>query len=357
MSAAQLFRVPAEHGYLDTATYGLPPRATSDALHRALLDWERGKFDWQQAEADADQARTLFAQLINTTAASVALVPSASTAASIVADTLTQGEIVVCPNDHPSVTLPLVDIARRRGLKIREAAFHRLAEAVSQRTCLVACSHVHYVTGEVADVHAIDDAATAVGAATYLDVTQSVGVLPLDMVALNVEYVACAGYKWLCCPRGTGFLYVTPQQLSMVDALAPSRRATSTPLEAVSLANTLLSPDTSKLDFSLAWLPWIGARHSIQAILSLSEDERGRLSISLASHLAELLELPRPKSPICPVPVKNTARAHEALAAAHLAVSVRGETIRVSPYVSNSIEEIERVAEELSPMLRPRAGS
>jgi selenocysteine lyase/cysteine desulfurase len=351
--AAQLFP-PATLTYLDTATYGLPPRATTDALQAALADWARGESDWQQAERDADHARTLFAKLINTTADHLALLPSASAAASTVAGTLTQGEIVIAHDDHPSVTLPLLNIAQRRDVHIRQATFRQVADTIDENTSLVACSHVHYATGEIADVRAIVEAAAQVGAATYLDVTQSAGVLPVDPTTIGIDYVGCAAYKWLCCPRGTAFLYVSPKQLGTITALAPSRRATSTPLKIVPLANVTFAGTASKLDFSLAWLPWIGARHSLQAILSINQQARQTRSIGLASRLADLLELPCPSSAICPVPVKDIAHARLVLAAAHITTSVRGDTIRVSPHLYNTDEDIDRVAVVLKPLLSKR---
>jgi selenocysteine lyase/cysteine desulfurase len=50
-----------------------------------------------------------------------------------------------------------------------------------------------------------------VGAALVLDVTQSCGAMPIHIGAIDPDFAVAAGYKWLLCPYGSGFLYVAPR--------------------------------------------------------------------------------------------------------------------------------------------------
>jgi selenocysteine lyase/cysteine desulfurase len=344
---------PESAGYLDTATYGLPPRRTLGALRGFLGGWAAGELDWQRAEAHADEARRVFARLVATRATNVALVPSASVAAAVAAETVHDGEILLCPDDHPSVTLPMLGVAQKRRLTIREAPFDRLPAAVRPGTRLIACSHVHHADGRVADLRELVEAGASVGAATYVDATQSVGMLPVEVDELGLDYLGCAAYKWLCCPRGAGFLSVHPRRHEYVLPLAPSRRATLAPLHAQRLSDTELAEDAAKLDLSLGWLAWIGARTSLEAIVELSAEDLAE-SVGLASRLAEHLGVDASGSAICAIAVRDVEEARRRLDVARIRVSTRQGRIRVSPHFYNSRSEIDRVADVLEPLIVER---
>ncbi len=113
-------------------------------------------------------------------------------------------EILTSDEEHLSLLAPLAVAAKRFGLDVRRVPLDELAGAVGARTRLVACSHVSWVTGRVADVPAI----VAAGAPVLLDGAQALGAIPVDVRALGCDYYAASGQKWLCGPDGTGCLYV-----------------------------------------------------------------------------------------------------------------------------------------------------
>src|SRR5215471_4219099 len=101
--------------YLDTATYGLPPRETVDVMHRAVDGWQSGTADWVRAwDMAGEDARTSFARLIGVAPDTVALEPAVSVGVGLVAATLTAADQVVVPEDEfPSVINPLLVAAER----------------------------------------------------------------------------------------------------------------------------------------------------------------------------------------------------------------------------------------------------
>ena len=75
----------------------------------------------------------------------------------------------------------------------------------------MAVSSVQSADGHVADLAAL----RSTGVRVFVDGTQSIGALPLDLA--GVDYLAVSGYKWLLCPRGLGFLYVRRERLDEIE--------------------------------------------------------------------------------------------------------------------------------------------
>ena len=86
----------------------------------------------------------------------------------------------------------------------------RLLDAIDEQTLLVPISHVIFRSSYIQDAKAIVEKAHKVGAHVVLDCFQSLGTVPVDVQALNVDF-ACGGVlKWLCGGPGVGYLYVRP---------------------------------------------------------------------------------------------------------------------------------------------------
>jgi kynureninase len=85
-----------------------------------------------------------------------------------------------------------------------------IVAAIDERTVLVPITHVLFKTAEIQDVAAIVTRAHEVGAHVILDAYQSVGIVPLDVTELNVDFATGGSVKWLCGGPGNGWLYVRP---------------------------------------------------------------------------------------------------------------------------------------------------
>jgi len=86
----------------------------------------------------------------------------------------------------------------------------RLLDAIDDETLLVPISHVVFRSSYIKDVKAIVEKAHRVGALVVLDAFQSMGNVPLDVQALNVDFATGGVLKWLCGGPGTSYLYVRP---------------------------------------------------------------------------------------------------------------------------------------------------
>ncbi len=113
-------------------------------------------------------------------------------------------EILTSDEEHPGLLGALAAARELRGVNVRMAPLAEIADAVGQRTRLVACSHVGWMSGRVAPRELAD-----VQAPVLLDGAQGVGAIPVNVSALGCDAYAGAGQKWLCGPDGTGMLYVS----------------------------------------------------------------------------------------------------------------------------------------------------
>lgn len=208
--------------YLNAGTEGpLPARAAEAVKERLELEVSGGRSGKAYIEGVLDlasQARDGYAAALGCDAAEVALTGSTTDGVNTVLAGLDLGpgdEIVTSDEEHPGLLAPLGRVRRRHGVEIKVAPFASVAEAVSPATRLIACSHVSYVNGQVADVRAL----TATGVPVLLDAAQALGAIPVDVRELGCAFYAASGQKWLCGPEGSGCLYVSPERLD--DLLIP----------------------------------------------------------------------------------------------------------------------------------------
>lgn len=208
--------------YLNAGSNGPVPTAAIEATEaelRAQLQAGRTLAHFERRGELQASLRRAYAGVLACDPSEVALTTSTSEGLGRVLAGLeigTDDEILTSEQEHPGLIGPLL-AARRRGARIRTAPLSSLAQHVAASTTLVACSHVGWITGELAD----PDLAS-VDVPVVLDGAQGAGAVPVDVRALGCDAYAAAGQKWLCGADGTGMLYLRPQLLERMDAIAPS---------------------------------------------------------------------------------------------------------------------------------------
>ena len=106
----------------------------------------------------------------------------------------------------------------------------RLCAAIDERTLLVSVTHASSSTGAMLDLAAVVRRAHAVGALVVVDAYQSVGVVPLDVSALGVDFLLGGAHKWMCGSIESAFLYVRPALLPTLKPAATGWIAGENPL-------------------------------------------------------------------------------------------------------------------------------
>ena len=145
--------------YLNTASFGLPPRPAWDALQSALDDWRTGRTSWEQWGDSTEAARASFARLIGVPTETVAVGATVSGLVGLVAASVPDGSRVLAPDVEFTSTLFPFLVQAHRGVTVRTVPAAELAEAIDDSTDVVAFSAVQMATGEVADLAAIAAAA------------------------------------------------------------------------------------------------------------------------------------------------------------------------------------------------------
>ena len=197
--------------YLDTATFGQLSLRTQAAVaaHFAHRDDYASK-DFLAWFDDMDQLRGLIAQVIHCEANDIAFTTNASSALSLFLGGIDwhPGDRIVTLNDEFPNQYYYANWLRSRGAELVQMA---RIEDLPERTRAVAISTVNYVTGFRPDLACICRLAHQAGAAVYIDGSQSLGALQFDVRAVQPDMFAVDGYKWLLCPNGAAFFYISPE--------------------------------------------------------------------------------------------------------------------------------------------------
>jgi len=178
--AAARAEFDADVTYLDTATFGLPPRRSWAALQQALAQWRAGTADAVAYDLPLAAARASYVHLAGVDPCVVAVGSQVSVFAGLIAANLPDGrEVLTATGDFTSILFPFY-AQSGRGIRVREVPLDRIAECVTSRTTLVAVSAVQSADGRVADLDALHAASRATGARVLVDTTQAVGWLPVN---------------------------------------------------------------------------------------------------------------------------------------------------------------------------------
>jgi selenocysteine lyase/cysteine desulfurase len=175
-----------------------------------------------------EKARARLAKFVGADVDEIAFTTQFSTATNIVVEGLAWqpgDEVIVTDQEHPALLIPLMNVVRRHDLKVsRIPVSHNADEMLSSfqavltdRTKLVAVSHVTTDSGTRLPVEEMTRLAQARGSYVLYDGAHSAGQFPLDLHALGCDFYAMVGYKWLLGPYPSAALYIRRDRLDHID--------------------------------------------------------------------------------------------------------------------------------------------
>lgn len=315
----------AEPGYLNTASYGLPPRPGWAALQAALADWRGGRTSWEDWAAAVGRARHSFARLVAADPADVTVGSQVSSLVGLVAAAVPDGSRVVVPDVEFTSNLFPWMVHAHRGVEVVTVPTGRILDAIDERTTVVAFSVVQSSTGEVADLAAISAAAKACGATTVVDASQAVGWLPVD--SRQADVVVGAAYKWLMSPRGTAFMVISPELAERVRPLAAGWFAGDDVHGSYYGPPLRLAKDARRFDVSPGWFDWVGTAATLAVVEEIGVAAIHRHDVTLANRFRAGLGLPPGDSAIVSVDWDGAARRLER---AGIRAATRAGSLRAS---------------------------
>lgn len=330
--------------FLNSATLGLPPRRSLDAMRAALDVWSSGRADVVAYDDEVARARSNYAQLVGVDASLVAVGSQASVFAGLIAASLPDGaEVLTAGGDFTSVVFPF-HVQARRGVRVSEAPLEHLAGAVTESTSLVAVSAVQSADGRVADLDALTRACAATGTKIMLDTTQAAGWLPID--AGRFAYTICHGYKWLLAPRGTAFLTI---QRELLDDIVPHTAgwyAGADRWNSIYGTPLRLASDARRFDVSPAWLSWIGADASLGLLCEVGRDVLHEHAVGLANRFRAGVGIGASNSAIVSTFADDDVP--ERMRAVNIVGVTRAGRLRLSFHISTSTQDVDTAIEALS---------
>ncbi len=362
--------------YLDCACQGAFPKVTAERVHHAVeLKSQPQRLKAPEYFGLPDRVRAGIARLVGADESEIAITTSATQGIGVVAAGLNLGpgdEVVVRVANFPSNLFTWLHL-ERKGVTVKvvrssseEASVEEVAAQMTPRTRVLALDWVSYSTGYRIDLAAFGSLIHERGGIFVVDGTQGVGANELNLHALPVDVMACAAYKWILGPYGTGFAYIAKNLLNKLDlpvinwhSVVGAHEFDSLPKENFRLipeARVFDSGETGNfinlhgLEASLEYVAEVtpAAVHSYCRRL-LRRAEEGLRALGFVVSAAAL---PGHESTILCFRAANsaaTAALHQKLTANHVVVSLRHGMIRVSPYLYNDEADIDRLLEIARP--------
>ena len=218
----------ADFPILSTCTYlisnslgAMPAGARRRLAEYADLWATRGVLAWDEWMAAVERFCRAIESLINAPSRTVIPLQNVSIAESVLISCLDfsgpRNKIVYSELDFPTIHYNwLAQVPRGARVELVRSAdgvsveTEALCDAIDERTLAVPISHVLFRSSFIQDVKPIVEKAHRMGALVFLDVFQSVGSIPVDVSALDVDAAVGGCLKWLCGGPGAAFLYVRP---------------------------------------------------------------------------------------------------------------------------------------------------
>jgi cysteine desulfurase/selenocysteine lyase len=271
------FPVSNKLAYLDHAAVSPMPVRTAELLAQRIAALQDPSLEEHHRERYFDEARERTGRLMNVPMSQIALLTNLGEAMAVVANGLDlspRDEIILPEKEFSSLVYPWL-LQERRGAKVvfvpksgPATELERIEAAITPRTKVVAVSHVEFLNGFRHDMAALGNLCRSRKVLLAVDITQSLGVLPVDVASWGADVAAAHGYKWMMAMHGIAALYVSEEAMARIHPTIPGRSS--------------VTGGFASLDFALDWHPdarryqsggpnWTGSA-AVARSLSLTEE-------------------------------------------------------------------------------------
>jgi kynureninase len=361
------FPILARKTYLNSCSLGALSRRAVERVQQFQEEWhDYGASAWYETWLGRlEELRARVAALLHARPETIAFAPSVSGALTVIGSTLhyeRRPDVVITDLDFPTLAYqwlgrPNVNVVRVPSGDGATVDVQRFADVVSERTALIATSHVFFTTGAIQDLKALADIAHRAGALLLVDAYQSAGQVPIDVHAADVDVLITGPLKWLLGGPGLAYMYVRESLLGWLRPTVVGWFAHRDQF-AFDIEHLALRDDARRYEQGTPALPTVHAALGGQSIIDeIGVDairERNRFLTDRIIGLAiendfDMRIAPRPedRSAIVMIAADDPHGAVARLADRDIIVDARPGYVRVSPHFYNTEEEIELVMDEL----------
>ncbi len=219
--------------FLNHGSFGACPRPVFDELQRWQREMERNpvQFLGRRSAGLLAQARERLATYVGAPADDLAFVPNATTGVNIIARSLALrpgDEVLATDHEYGACDTTFARLCESRGARYRkvtiplpferQAFAERLLAELRPQTRLVFTSHITSTTALVFPLAEMCRRARERGVLTLVDGAHAPGHVDLDLEAIGADFYTGNCHKWLCAPKGAGFLHVRPEHQALIEA-------------------------------------------------------------------------------------------------------------------------------------------
>ena len=216
--------------HFNNAGSSLNPKGVFVAVQSYLnREQEIGSYEAaEEAKVLINSFYTKFSELLNCSESEIAFIENSTRAWEMAVHSISWkpgDQIITGENEYGSNYLGLLHLAKQRSLKILTIpndesgtiSLSQLEESVTDKTRLIAITHVASQRGDVQPASKVGEIANKHNILYLLDACQSVGQINLDTKSLKCDFLCGSGRKYLRGPRGTGFLYTKSTALKTLE--------------------------------------------------------------------------------------------------------------------------------------------
>jgi kynureninase len=364
--------------YLISNSLGAMPRGAARGLAEYAEIWAtRGIRAWEETWWELPgRVGNKVGEIVGAPAGTVSMHENVTTASAVALSCLSPSGTrrrIVCPAmDFPSL-IHLYRAQERSGLELvlvpgepdLSVSTEKLLAAVDESTLVVALSHVLFRTSFVMDVLPVVERARKVGAAVLLDTYQSAGIIPVDLTALGVDFAVGGCLKWLCGGPGNAFLYTRPDRLKTARPRFTGWVSQRSPFD-FDTGPAVPRDDAMRMMNGTPAIPaYYAAMAGLDIVKEVGVARIREKSKRMTAHLlarARALGFktsasrdPERVAGTVAVDVPEARFVARTLKARDFLIDFRvGAGIRVSPHFYNTLEELDRLMDEIDRIVRTR---
>jgi selenocysteine lyase/cysteine desulfurase len=324
--------------YLNSCSHGALSIDVREAYEQYLRDWEELGSPWELWDEKTEEARAAFAELVGAAATDVAVTTSLSAGVSGLART----KIVLSDVEFPTVG-QIWHAQEARGARIVHTS--DFESEIDEETLLVSLTHVSYRTGERLPVEEIARLAHERGALVFLDAYQSAGTIPLDIGALDVDFLAAGTVKYLLGSAGLAFFYA---RRSLVESIRPTTTGWFADQDVFAMDDRDYSPAPTAARFQSGTPPvpslyagLAGLRLVLEAGVERTSARIAELTQVLVDGTSRRVVTPEQRGALVCVEVDDPASVVERLQKQGVVTSWRDRSVRFSFHFYNDESDVE----------------